>query len=97
MGVIMTGKMIDAIPDQEWERALAAHLDWGQTWHGDLPADVFFGVWASLAHEAKPLVVQVQLGAPRPTMTVPPGSPLAVSDNRIVLEDGRELLLEFVS
>lgn len=34
----------EAISEQEWERALAAHLDWGQTWHGDLPADVFFGV-----------------------------------------------------
>jgi hypothetical protein len=39
----------------------------------------------------------VQLGAPRPTVTVPPGSPLADDNNRIVLEDGRELLLEFVS
>lgn len=62
-----------------------------------VPAGIFFGVWASLAHEAKPLVVKVQLGAARPTVTVPPGSPLAVDNNRIVLEDGRELLLEFVS
>ena len=93
----MSGKAIDAVSDQGSERALAMHLGWGQAWHGDLPADVFFGVWASLAHEAKPLVVKVQLGAPRPTVTVPPGSPLAVSDNRIVLEDGRELMFEFVS
>jgi len=93
----MAGKTIDAISEQEWERALAAHLDWGQAWHGDLPADVFFGVWASLAHEAKPLVVKVQLGAARPTVTVPPDSPLSIDNNRIVLEDGRELLLEFVS
>lgn len=97
MGVTMTGKAIDAISDEEWGRTLAAHLDWGRAWHGDLPADVFFGVWASLAREAKPLVVKVQLGTPRPTVTVPPDSPLAVSDNRILLEDGRELLLEFVS
>ncbi len=93
----MTDKAIDAVSDQEWEQALAAHLDWGRAWHGDLPADVFFGAWASLARAAKPLVVQVQLGAPRPTVTVPPDSPLTVSDDRILLEDGRELLLEFVS
>ena len=93
--VMMTGKAIDAIPAQEWEEALAAHLDWGRAWHGDLPADVFFGAWASLAREAKPLVVKVQLGKPRPSVTVPPDSPLAVSGNRILLEDGRELLLEF--
>jgi hypothetical protein len=93
----MSSKTIEAISDQEWEQALAAHLDWGRGWHGDLPADVFFGVWASLAREAKPLIVKVQLGASRLTVTVPPGSPLAVSDNRILLEDGRELLLEFAS
>lgn len=93
----MSGRTIEAISDQEWEQALAAHLDWGRAWHGDLPADVFFGVWAGLAREAKPLVVKVQLGAPRPIVTVPPGSPLAVNDNRILLEDGRELLLEFAA
>ena len=47
--------------------------------------------------EAKPLVVRVQLGTIPPIITVPPDSPLAVDNNRIVLEDGRELLLEFVS
>jgi len=62
----------DAISDLELERALAAHLGWGQTWHGDLPTDVFFGVCASLAREAKPLVVRVQLGTIPPIITVPP-------------------------
>mgnify|MGYP000925877629 CR=1 FL=1 len=94
---MMSGKKMDTISDQAWEAALAAHLDWGRSWHGDLPADVFFGAWASLAREAKPLVVRVQLGKPRPSVTVPADSPLAVSGNRILLEDGRELLLEFVS
>jgi hypothetical protein len=92
----MFGKAIDAISDQEWDQAVAAHLDWGQAWHGDLPADVFFGVWANLARRAKPLVVKVQL-APRPIVTVPPGSSLTVSDNRILLDDGRELVLEFAT
>jgi hypothetical protein len=92
----MFGKAIDAISDQEWDQAVAAHLDWGQAWHGDLPDDLFFGVWASLARQAKPLVVKVQL-APRLTVTVPPGSPLMVSDNRILLDDGRELVLEFAT
>lgn len=92
----MFGKAVEAITDQEWEQALTSHLAWGQSWHGDLPADIFFGVWASLAREAKPLVVKVQLGDRHPTVTVPAGSPLSVKDNRILLEDGRELFLEFV-
>jgi len=60
----MAGKTIDTISEQEWERALTAHLDWSQKWHSDLPAEVFFGVCASLAHETRPLVVMLQLGAP---------------------------------
>jgi len=92
----MFEETIEAISDQEWEEAIAAHLAWGETWRGDLPADVFFGIWASLAGEAKPLIVTVQLNAPEPTVTVPPESPLTVEDNRIMLEDGRELMIQFV-
>ena len=44
---------IDTISDHEWQEAIAAHLAWGETWHGDLPADVFFGIWASLTREAR--------------------------------------------
>lgn len=93
----MFEETIDKISDREWEDAIAAHLAWGGTWHGDLPADIFFGVWASLAREARPLVITVQLDAPEPTVTVPPGSPLTVEDNHILLDDGRELILRFES
>jgi hypothetical protein len=91
----MFEETIEAISDHEWEEAIASHLAWGETWRGDLPADVFFGLWASLASEAKPLIVTVQLNAPEPTVTVPPESPLTVEDNRILLEDGRELMIQF--
>ncbi len=91
----MFEETIEAISDHEWEEAISAHLAWGETWRGDLPADVFFGIWASLAGEARPLIVTVQLNAPKPTVTVPPESPLTVEDNLILLEDGRELMIQF--
>ena len=91
----MFEESIEAISDREWREAIAAHLSWGQTWHGDLPADVFFGIWASLASEARPLVVTVHLDKPKPTVSVPPDSPLTVEDNSILLEDGRELVIQF--
>jgi hypothetical protein len=50
----MFEEAIDAISEREWEDAIAAHLAWGETWQGDLPADVFFDVWASLADKANP-------------------------------------------
>ncbi len=57
---------IDAISDSEWQDAIAAHLKWGETWHGDLPADVFFGIWRSLAGKADPLLVTVHLDTSEP-------------------------------
>jgi len=52
-------------------------------------------IFTLLAGEAKPLIVTVQLDTPKPTVTVPPESPLTVEDNRILLEDGRELMIQF--
>jgi hypothetical protein len=86
---------IDAIPEEVWEEAVGSHLRWGKTWHGDLPADVFFGVWAALVRDREPLVVTVQGDADRPVLSVPSDSPLTVENNRIVLDDGRELVLQF--
>jgi len=79
----MFEEALDEISDRDWEEAIAAHLAWGETWHGDLPADVFFGVWANLVGQAKPLVITVQLGTPEPVVTVPPDSPLTIEDNRL--------------
>ncbi len=86
---------IDELSEQEWEAAVAAHLAWGETWRGDLPADVFFGVWAAQVRQVEPLVVTVQGALTQPVLSVPPDSPLTVEDNRIVLDDGRELVLRF--
>lgn len=91
----MFEETIEAISDREWAEAIAAHLAWGETWHGDLPADVFFGIWASLAGEARPLVVTVHLDTPKPTLSVPSDSPLTVEENLVVLDDGRELVIQF--
>lgn len=93
----MFEESIDTISDREWEKAVAAHLAWGEGWHGDLPDDVFFGIWASVARRARPLVVTVRLDSPEPTVTVPPASPLVVEDNCILLDDGRELFLQFAA
>jgi len=93
----MFEESIDSISNREWEEALDAHIDWGENWHGDLPADVFFGLWATLAGHVSPLTVTVELDAPEPKVTVPADSPLTVVDNAIVLEDGRELVIQFTS
>ena len=91
----MFEESIETLSEREWEEALDAHLAWGETWHGDLPADLFFGLWATIAGQAKPLTVTINLDAEQPLLTVPIDSPLTVVDNAIVLEDGRELVIQF--
>jgi hypothetical protein len=93
----MFEESIDALSEEKWEAALDAHLDWGAAWHGDLPPDLFFGLWATLAGQAKPLTVTINLDAEHPLVTVPIDSPLTIVDNAIVLEDGRELVIQFTS
>jgi len=93
----MFEETIDEISEREWQEAIASHLTRGKTWHGDLPADVFFGIWADLAREAEPLTIHVRLDTPQPIMTVPEGSPLTVEGHHILLDDGRELVLQFES
>ena len=86
---------IDEISEQAWQDALDAHLEWGQSSHGDFSTDTFFGVWQDLVKESTPLVINVQLDTPQPVITTPPNSSLIVENNRTLLDDGRELVLQF--
>lgn len=90
----MSQSSIDTISQQEFNEAIEQYISWASEWDGALPADVFFGVWADLQHRERPLELRARIVEGRLQLTPMPGSPVQVRDNRICLEDGRELVIQ---
>ena len=89
----MAQPTIDMISQQEFDEAIEQYISWASEWDGALPADVFFGVWADLQHRERPVELQARIVEGRLQLTPMPGSSVRVWDNRIYLEDGRELVI----
>ncbi|MBC8264594.1 MAG: hypothetical protein H8E47_10780 [Anaerolineales bacterium] len=85
---------IDTISQQEFDEAIEQYISWASEWDGALPADVFFGVWADFQHRERPVELCACVVEGRLQLTPMPGSPVRVRDNRICLEDGRELVIQ---
>ncbi len=85
--------IIESIPEQEFENNIQEYIAWAAAWDGALPSDVFFGVWADLQQEKRPLEIKAQIVHGRITFTTSPESPIKVVNNTIYLEDGRELVI----
>ena len=90
----MDQSTIDTISQQEFDEAIEQYISWASEWDGALPADVFFGVWADLRHRERPVELRAHIVEGRLQLTSVPGSPVQVRDNRIRLEDGRELVIQ---
>ena len=90
----MDQSTIDTISQQEFDEAIEQYISWASEWDGALPADVFFGVWADLQHRERPVELRARIVEGRLQLTPTPGSPVQVRDNRIRLEDGRELVIQ---
>jgi len=85
---------IDTISQQEFDEAIEQYIDWASEWDGALPADVFFGIWSDLQRRERPVELRARVVEGRLQLTSTPGSPVRVQDNRICLEDGRELVIQ---
>ena len=90
----MNQPMIDTISQQEFDEAIEQYISWASEWDGALPADVFFGVWADLQHRERPVELQARIVEGRLQLTTMPGSQVRIQDNRIYLEDGRDLVIQ---
>jgi hypothetical protein len=88
---------IESMPQAEFEKSIQEYIAWAATWDGSLPPDVFFGVWADIQQEKKPLELKAHVVHGRLIFTLPPGSPIKAADNSIYLEDGRELIVHLES
>jgi hypothetical protein len=90
----MDQSTIDTISQQEFDEAIEQYISWASEWDGALPADVFFGVWADLQHRERPVELRARIVEGRLQLTTMPGSQVRVQDNRIYLEDGREMVIQ---
>jgi len=84
---------IDTISQQAFDQAIEQYVSWASEWDGALPADVFFGVWADFQHRERPVELRAHIIKGRLQLIAIPGSPVQARDNRIYLEDGRELVI----
>jgi hypothetical protein len=85
---------IDAISQPQFQEALDRYIHWASEWDGALPADVFFGVWADFRHQDKPVELRARIVEGHLQLLSVPGSAIRAEDNRIWLEDGRELVIQ---
>jgi len=90
----MDPSTIDTISQQEFYEAIEQYISWASEWDGALPADVFFGVWADFQHTERSVELRARIVEGRLQLAATPGSPLQVRDNRIYLEDGREVVIQ---
>lgn len=84
---------VENATNEEFDKLINQHIAWAAEWDGALPADVFFGVWADLQRERKPLEVTIRLVDDGLELNVPANSALKVVNNHLYLEDGRELVI----
>jgi hypothetical protein len=85
---------IDTIFQPEFEEAMERYILWASEWDGALPADVFFGLWADFQRRESPVELRARIVEGHLQLSPLPGSPIRAQDNRIWLEDGRELVIQ---
>ena len=90
----MNQPTIDTISQQEFDEAIEQYISWASEWDGALPADVFFGIWADFQQREKPVELRARIVDGHLQLAPMPGSQIQARDNRIYLEDGRELVIQ---
>ena len=90
-------KTLEEMPVAEYEAVVERFIEEAARWDGSLPVKTFFEAWAALERSKETVEVQAHVEDDRLVLTAPPDSPLTVQDNRIWLEDGRQVVIRLVS
>ncbi len=90
----MNQSTIDTVSQREFDEAIEQYINWASEWDGALPADIFFGVWADFQRRERPVELRARVVEGHLQLTPMPGSLVQARDNRIRLEDGRELVIQ---
>jgi hypothetical protein len=90
-------RTIENIPAEEFEQIVDRFIEQAAAWDGALPVEEFFKAWDVLADKDTPLEVQAVIVGNELLLETPPESPLTARGSRILLEDGRELVIRLRS
>jgi hypothetical protein len=85
---------VEQISATDFQSVINHYIHWASTWDGALPADVFFGVWADLQQPKKSVELKARIVQGELKILPPLEGAIRVIDNAIVLEDGRELVIQ---
>ncbi len=89
-------RTIESIPAEEFEQIISRFIEQAAAWDGALPVETFFEAWNDLADEKAPLEVQAVIVDNELLLETSPESPLTTRGSRILLEDGRELVIRLL-
>ncbi len=87
---------LEDMPVTEYETAIERFIEEAAQWEGSLPVETFFHAWEEIERRRTALELKARVVHDRLVLMAPPDSPLVVHDNRIQLEDGRELVITLV-
>ena len=88
---------VDTISQQAFDKAIEQYISWASEWDGALSADVFFGVWADFQQGERSVELRARIVEGRLRLAPVSEGSIQVQDNRIYLEDGRELVIQLES
>lgn len=89
-------KTLEEMPVARYEAAIERFIEEAAHWDGSLPVETFFEAWEAIDRRRTTLEIQAQVVRDRLVLMAPSESPLVVRDNRIQLEDGREVVITLV-
>ncbi|MBM4460891.1 MAG: hypothetical protein FJ011_24540 [Chloroflexi bacterium] len=90
-------KTLEKMQLGEYETVIERFIEEAAQWDGSLPVETFFDTWAALECRKEPVEVQAQVKGDRLVLAAPPDSSLRVQDNRIWLQDGRQVVIRLVA
>lgn len=86
-------KTLEEMPLDQYEATMQQFIRDAADWDGSLPIETFFEVWEALDQKRTVLEIKAQVVSDRLILAVSPDSPLMVQGNRILLEDGRAVII----
>lgn len=90
-------KTLEKMPLGEYETVIERFIEEAARWDGSLPVETFFDAWATLESRQEQVEIQAQVKGDRLVLAAPPDSSLRVQDNRIWLQDGRQVVIRLVA